>query len=353
MPNLTLSIHVGSRFSIKHNKRLILGEEHIDYNKSKNNYILEQVSKESVYETLFSESLETYNSKMTRSDRMIDYKVKGKPNGRKIMKYMEKMKGKPREAIIQLGNSRDGVDKNLKVEMLRDYYKDFKRNNPNLQVIGAYLHLDEADPHLHIDFVPWFENSGKGANRLVGFDKALAQQLGRTYVRVHEDVNDKKIRRVDYSPYFTDWRKNNNQLLSQIVVAKGFTPVEAELRRKAHLSTQEYRRLMSFVNDAQSSLKDAKDKGIQIQSEFEDIKLKNSDMELVLETVEDIAQNGTPVDLAILNEFAREYWLFRDQNKTVFESIMNTIEGLKGKVQSIVSDIRGWFENQFNQRDRY
>ena len=110
---------------------------------------------------------------------------------------------------------------------------------------------------------------------------------------------------------------------------------------------------MEFVNDAQINLKDAKVQGSILQNEFDDLKLRNSDMELVLETVEDIAQHGTPIDLAILNEFAREYWITRDQDKTVFESIINTIENLKGRVQTIVSDIKAWFDDRFIQRERF
>ena len=38
--------------------------------------------------------------------------------------------------------------------VLKDYVKMFQLRNPQLYVIGAYIHLDEETPHLHLNFVP-------------------------------------------------------------------------------------------------------------------------------------------------------------------------------------------------------
>lgn len=43
--------------------------------------------------------------------------------------------------------------------MLDEYMKSFRERNPNLHVFNAVLHMDEASPHLHIDFVPVYRNS--------------------------------------------------------------------------------------------------------------------------------------------------------------------------------------------------
>lgn len=41
-------------------------------------------------------------------------------------------------------------------KILKDYVQDWKRRNPNLEMIGAYYHNDEQgkQPHVHIDYVP-------------------------------------------------------------------------------------------------------------------------------------------------------------------------------------------------------
>ena len=39
----------------------------------------------------------------------------------------------------------------LAVKVLDKYMQDFQQRNPTLRVFSAYLHMDEATPHLHID----------------------------------------------------------------------------------------------------------------------------------------------------------------------------------------------------------
>lgn len=55
---------------------------------------------------------------------------------------------------------------------------DFQKRNHTLYVFSAHLHMDEATPHLHIDFVPYTtgnkrgletKNSMKGALERLGF----------------------------------------------------------------------------------------------------------------------------------------------------------------------------------------
>lgn len=44
----------------------------------------------------------------------------------------------------------------LTKELLDEYMQGFQERNPTLRVFGAFLHMDEATPHLHIDlFVPY------------------------------------------------------------------------------------------------------------------------------------------------------------------------------------------------------
>ena len=45
-----------------------------------------------------------------------------------------------------------------------EYYQQFQKRNPNLYVFSAHLHMDEATPHLHIDFVPFTTGSKRGLN---------------------------------------------------------------------------------------------------------------------------------------------------------------------------------------------
>ena len=125
-----------------------------------------------VYHQLFDEALQRYNDKQNRADR-------------KIENYYEKIRSgkqeKPfHEIIIQVGNcdnmNAKTSDGELAERILDEYYQDFQKRNPNLKVFSAHLHMDEATPHLHIDFVPFTTKSKRGLDTRVSLKQALANQ---------------------------------------------------------------------------------------------------------------------------------------------------------------------------------
>lgn len=123
-----------------------------------------------VYHELFDEALAWYNEKQTRSDRRID-------------DYYEKIRSgkqeKPfHEIILQIGDKDNMGAKTengqLAAKVLDKYMRDFQRRNPTLRVFSAYLHMDEATPHLHIDFVPYTIGSKRGLDTRVSLKQALS-----------------------------------------------------------------------------------------------------------------------------------------------------------------------------------
>ena len=123
-----------------------------------------------VYHELFDEALTRYNEKQTRSDRRID-------------DYYEKIRSgkqeKPfHEIILQIGDKDNMGAKTengqLAAKVLDKYMWDFQRRNPTLRVFSAYLHMDEATPHLHIDFVPYTTGSKRGLDTRVSLKQALS-----------------------------------------------------------------------------------------------------------------------------------------------------------------------------------
>ena len=61
-------------------------------------------------------------------------------------------------------------------QILDEYYRGFQERNPNLKVFSAHLHMDEATPHLHIDFVPFTTGSKRGLDTRASLKQALAAQ---------------------------------------------------------------------------------------------------------------------------------------------------------------------------------
>ena len=122
-----------------------------------------------VYHDLFGEALSRYNEKQTRNDRRID-------------NYYEKIRSgkqeKPfHEIILQIGDKdtmgAETEEGQLAAKILDEYMQDFQRRNPTLRVFSAHLHMDEATPHLHIDFVPYITGSKRGLDTRVSLKQAL------------------------------------------------------------------------------------------------------------------------------------------------------------------------------------
>lgn len=157
--------------SVNHNSRKFKAEN-VDADRSHLNidYCNENIKQ--VYHELFDEALERYNAKQTRADRKID-------------NYYEKIRSskqeKPfHELILQIGDkenmSAESENGQLAKQVLDEYYRGFQERNPQLRVFSAHLHLDEATPHLHIDFVPFTTGSKRGLDTRVSLKQALAAQ---------------------------------------------------------------------------------------------------------------------------------------------------------------------------------
>ncbi len=58
-------------------------------------------------------------------------------------------------------------------EVLDEYMRAFQERNPHLRVFNAVLHMDEATPHIHIDFVPVATEQTRGLQTRVSMKQAL------------------------------------------------------------------------------------------------------------------------------------------------------------------------------------
>lgn len=166
----TISAMVGQG-SVNHNSRAF-NAKNTDRSRSHLNITYCHENIKAVFHELFDEALKRYNDKQTRADR-------------KIEDYYEKIRSskqeKPfHEIILQVGNkddmSAESEDGQLAAAVLDEYMRGFQERNPQLRVFSAHLHMDEATPHLHIDFVPFTTGSKRGLDTRVSLKQALAAQ---------------------------------------------------------------------------------------------------------------------------------------------------------------------------------
>ena len=155
--------------SVNHNSRKF----HAKNTDSERSYLNVEYCNENlkdVYHELFDDALARYNEKQTRSDRRIDDYYEKIHSGKQEKLF--------HEVILQIGDKDNMGAKTengqLAGKVLNEYMRDFQRRNPTLRVFSAYLHMDEATPHLHIDFVPYTTGSKRGLDTRVSLKQALS-----------------------------------------------------------------------------------------------------------------------------------------------------------------------------------
>jgi hypothetical protein len=166
----TISVMLG-KGSVSHNSRKFKAEN-IDGERTSQNITYCNEPIKQVYHDLFDDALERYNAKQKRSDRRIgNYYEKIRTGKQEKLFY---------EVILQVGNKDNmasvSEDGRLAAKVLDEYMHDFQQRNPNMRVFSAHLHMDEATPHLHIDFVPFATGSKRGLDTRVSLKQALAEQ---------------------------------------------------------------------------------------------------------------------------------------------------------------------------------
>ena len=208
--------------SLSHNRRDFIAEN-VDSSRTPLNVEYRNEDIRAVYHELFDDALARYNEKQTRKDRIID-------------DYYEKIRtGKQEklfeELIIQIGNKDDmnatSENGQLARQMLDEYMQSFQQRNPTLRVFSAHLHMDEATPHLHIDFIPFTTGSKRGLETRVSLKKALEALGFAGGTKSHTELNQ--------------WIEAEKQALASIM-ARHDIEWEQKGTHEEHLSVLDYKK---------------------------------------------------------------------------------------------------------------
>ena len=264
----TISAMVG-KGSVTHNSRSFTAEN-VDSERTHLNidYCNEPIKK--VYHEMFDDALAKYNAKQKRKDRVI-------PN------YYEKIRtGKQEkpfhEVIFQIGNKEDmsatGNHAELARTILDEYYQGFQKRNPYLRVFSAHLHMDEATPHLHIDFVPFTTGSKRGLETRVSLKKALLHQGFEGQGRDDNELNR--------------WILSEKKVLAQIMERLGIE-WEQKGTHEQHLTVLDFKK-QERLKELQKLEKQIDDKKLEVEKleatigKIKDAKVSLSHIEHELDT---------------------------------------------------------------------
>ncbi len=206
---------------IEHNNREFIANN-VDGERIHNNITYCKRDIREMYDVLFGQALSEYNAKQKRSDRKItDYYEHIKNDGRLKPFY---------EVVVQYGDMESCGLKSGKWEtarlMLDDFMKGFEKRNPNLKVFNAVMHLDEATPHLHIDFIPVAYKEQRSLSVKVSMKGALREQ---GFTSANKLQNE-----------WAAWEERERGIMIDILREYGLSRDVKNVRRE-HLTVDEYK----------------------------------------------------------------------------------------------------------------
>ena len=244
-----------------------------------------------VYHELFDEALAWYNEKQTRSDRRIDDYYEKICSGKQEKPF--------HEIILQIGDKDNMGAKTengqLAAKVLDKYMRDFQRRNPTLRVFSAYLHMDEATPHLHIDFVPYTTGSKRGLDTRVSLKQALSALGFKGGTRRETELNQ--------------WVAYEKEQLAAVMLEHGIE-WEKKGTHEKHLSVLDFEKKerAKEVAELEQSISDGKER-------LSDIQIQHR--KAVQET-EQIRQNGEAIRQEV-SELSETSDLLKEQATTLAE----------------------------------
>ena len=226
---------VKGRGHIRHNNRDFISNnvvpERSDWNQT---YVKESI--ESAYNTCFGQALNDYNARQKRKDRQKHNYITEIRNSKNKEKVFY-------ENVVQIGSKNDTavVDENgcmteeaeKAAKVLEKYAQTFQERNPNLYLFNCVLHMDEATPHLHMDYIPVANGYKSGMETRNSLTKAL-QQMG---------FDKAKSRNENET---VAWQKREREYLTELCREQG---IEIDVLGVSHdnLTLPEYKAAMRKV----------------------------------------------------------------------------------------------------------
>ena len=347
--------------SIGYNTRRFIADN-VDASRTPNNITLIHEDIKQAYHKLFDKALKEYNAKQKRKDRQIkSYYDKISRSKQEKLFY---------EVIVQIGNKDDTRVGSYSAEVatwvLKDYVKKFQFRNPQLYVIGAYIHLDEETPHLHLNFVPWVSGCKRGLETKTSLKAALATRgfasegKGNTEWKQWAEVEKEDIALI-MSRYGIDWKKKDthNKHLSVLDYkkqerVKEVAALEEELEGAQvvlELKEERIEALEKEIEDkhvsirkeqfeAQKMLDDTKAETRKLQLETTDLRLKNSELRLeYYDNLDQLADKQKEIEAA--QKEADKWMMIMDTAKWQTEQVQMKLEEAKRLKKELLGVVDG------------
>lgn len=225
--------HCQGKGSLAHNNREFF-TKNINQERTPDNITFKKESLKTAYSHCFGEAVREYNERQKRADRQIgdyyrhlfgeDYSKSVKTNSNKQNSFYED--------LVQIGTMDDtgigSAPAEVAAQILSDYAEGFQERNPNFYVFNSVLHLDEATPHLHLDYIP-IKHSGRG----------LAVQNGLAGALKEMGFGDGK-------DAISRWRESERRVLEELCSEYGIETKAPEGSRGYSFTVEKYKEVKSL-----------------------------------------------------------------------------------------------------------
>lgn len=235
--------HCQGKGSLTHNNRKFAAKN-VDCSRTKDNVVFIEQPIAAAYDELFGAAVERYNAKQKRSDRKIksgyfEHVFKRSP-AQSVVTSADKRKSFY-EDVVQIGTMNDmgvgSADAAVAAECLTLYMNGFQERNPNFRVFNAVLHMDEATPHLHIDYIP-VGHYKQGVDTQNG----IAQALKEMGYGVGKDA-------------IARWREAECKVLTEICNQHGIE-IAAPEKSRGSLTVEQYKEYAELKEKAEEQRQD-------------------------------------------------------------------------------------------------
>ena len=232
----TISFPKG-RGHLTHNNREFICNNVVPERTAWNRIYIQEPLKDA-YEKCFGQALRDYNAAQKRKDRQKDDYLKEIENsGNKEKTFYENIVQIGKKTDTPVTDEKGALTEEAKaaIEVLDRYAKTFQERNPNLYLFNCVMHLDEATPHLHIDYIPvahGYKNGMKTRNSLtkafqqMGFAKAVSRKQNETVA----------------------WQEREREYLTELCREQGIE-IEVLGVQRDNLSLPEYKAAMREVEE--------------------------------------------------------------------------------------------------------
>ena len=308
------------------------------------NRIYIQESLRDAYEKCFGQSLRDYNAAQKRKDRQKeDYLKEIENSGNKEKSFYENIVqiGKKTDTPVVGENGMLTEDAKAAIEVLDRYAKTFQERNPNLYLFNCVMHLDEATPHLHIDYIPvahGYKNGMKTRNSLtkafqqMGFAKAVSRKQNETVA----------------------WQEREREYLTELCREQGIE-IEVLGVQRDNLSLSEYKAVMREVEELEQQAVVLDKRNEALEQQNDDLAQKTAELRGQVQEME--AQNNELVlqaqklteqieEAEVKEKAAKEVLAKHDLRAETFKMISKEVAAETKNMKSVAVPVTNFFGSE-------